>query len=93
MGGVEAGELVVRGDAATVGRPQGIAVDVRDEPEVFGAADGTVAAGGLTHMATGPEELGVGIADVVAISPAGPHVAEHGSPSEHVVDVAHWRRV
>lgn len=93
VGGVEAGQLEVRGDAPAIGGAKGVAVHVRDQAEVLRPTYGAIDVGLFTHVTTGPEELGVGVADVVAISPAGPQIAEHGSPSEHVVDVAHWRRV
>jgi hypothetical protein len=47
----------------------------------------------LADVAARPEQLGVRVADVADIASAGSQVAEHGSACEHVVDVAHWRRV
>ena len=65
-----------------------LAVDVGDEAQVALAAHRAVVVDRLADVAAGPEQLGVGVADVEAgrRAPA-PEVAQHGSPGERVVDV------
>src|SRR5206468_7574413 len=61
-GFAEAVELTLVRDAAAVGGPQGIAVDVGDEPELDLLADRAVLPGLLADVAGGPDELGMGVA-------------------------------
>ena len=51
------------------------------------AAHGAVAVERLAEVAGGPEQLGLGIADVEAVPLAGAQVAEHRPAGECVVDV------
>ena len=87
VGRVEAFELGGRGDAAPVGTGEGVAVDVGDEAEVPAAADRAVGGGGRADVAPGPEELGVGVADIVPLEAPGPQVAQDRPSGQRVVDV------
>ncbi len=84
---VELGQLLGRLDAATVGTPQALAVDVRHEHEAMGATDRAVGVEGLTEVARGSQELGLGVADVEARPLPGAQVAKHRPAGECVVDV------
>ena len=93
MRGVELLELALGRDAAAVGLAQRVAVDVRDEAQARASPQtGQSPSARLADVAAGPQQLGVGVADVEAARAARPQVAQHGPSGERVVDVRGARR-
>src|SRR4051794_25250264 len=84
---LELRQLFGRLDAAPVGTPQPVAVDVRHQHEAVGAADGTVAVEALAEVARRPQQLGLGVADVEASPLPGAQVTQHCPAGQCVVDV------
>jgi hypothetical protein len=87
LGRLELGQLPVGSDAAAVGVAEVVAVDVGDEAQAGSATHGAIAGELLADVATGPEELGMGITAVREISAAGPELIQNRSTGERVVDV------
>jgi hypothetical protein len=87
VGRVEPVELGRGGDAATVGAGEGVAVDVGDKAEVAPSADWAGGRGGGPDVATGPQELRMGVADVVALEATGAEVPQDRPSGQRVVDV------
>jgi len=99
-----AGELVERRrqlvelggvrDAAPIGPLEGVSVHVGDEPDAVARAYGAVVRSALADVATGAEELGVGVADVAAADRPAPEIPQDCTARQCVVDVRrHGRSV
>ena len=94
VGAAEPGQLVVVGDAAAVRLLQLLAVDVGDDPHPAGAANRAVVLELGAEVGRGPEQLGVGVADVEPGERTLLEVAQDRPASEGVVrDGTHGRSV
>jgi hypothetical protein len=65
---LQLGQLALGADAAAVGLPQALAVDVGDETQALVVADRANSLDPLAQIATGSEQLGMGIADVGSVT-------------------------
>src|SRR5215211_7009597 len=87
-GAVQVGEAVAGPDAA-VGLAQGVPEDVGDVDQRLGGADRAGGGGLLADVAGGPQQLGVGVADLVARQPAAAELGELRPLGQGVVDEPH----
>ena len=78
-------ELTGVGEAAAVRLLQAVAVDVGDVVDLASRAHRALRAGPLADVARRPDQLGVGIAHVVAAPHAAAQIAQHGPSGERVV--------
>ena len=86
--GVELGELIGGLEAPAIGSAQGLAVDVLQEHQPRCTTHRAVGVERLAKMAGGPEQLGLGIANVEAVPFPGPQITQHRTAGECVVDDA-----
>jgi hypothetical protein len=87
VGRVETLKLGRRGDTATVGPSQGVAVHVRHQAQAAMGADRAGARHGFADVPAGPQQLGVRVADLVTVEATGTQIPEHRSSGQRVVDV------
>jgi len=84
----EAFEFALGREAAAVGVAEPVAVDVGHEAEGVLGADRTGPAGRFPDVLGGPDELGMGVADVLGPDHAAPQVPEQGPAGQGVIGVA-----
>lgn len=83
--GVQFGEFLGGADAAAVGRKAG-AEHIGDQTQVVLAADRAGDTGRAAHVASGADELGVGIANLVLTQTAATELVDQMAAREAMVD-------
>jgi len=74
-------------NTTAVGPPQLITVDIGHDAQAVLTTDRAVAGGGGAEIATGSQQLGVGIADIDAGAAAGSKIAQNGPTSKRKIYV------
>ena len=85
VGGFQLRQLLGRRDTATIRLAERVAVHVRDETQAGVAADRTIAILDVTDVAPGPQQLGMGVADIAPVASARAEVPENGPAGQRVV--------